>query len=174
VNGDSLQALAVAEVGHWTGLAPGTTVDDLVAAGLPVDREVTGTGRLGSERCAATWYAVESTTYEGGLRVWERDGEVVLLEGRLPVDEDDEPQPAPTLGEPEITFDTHLSRVRIEDGERAYPARGLTVVVNTDNDLLLSVVAFVPTTADDYRRTLRPESGPPERLVPSPNRRQLR
>ena len=37
-----------------------------------------------------------------------------------------------------------------------FPGRGLAVRVNPENGILLALVGFAPTTADDYARRLRP------------------
>lgn len=162
---DSLRSFAAADVADWQGLPAGLALAD-VAEVLALS-DVTGRGALGEERRTAIWVAGSSPVYRGGLRVWHDGDAVVVLEGRDPFDAEGKPLVAPDAGEPEAVLDTVLGRLRLPGGERVYAGRGLALRVNPGNGVLLGVLGFVPTTADDYRARLRPEL-PPKRLLPDP------
>lgn len=158
----------LADLVDWTGLAPGLNVDDLTTAGVIIDPELTGTGTLGSAEVPAQWFAAESFVYEHGVRVWVRDDQVVLITGDLPVGPDGEPPVAgglDELGPPERVFGSYLGRVQLEDAEQVFAARGLALTINPENNLVLSVYGFAPTTVDDYERTVRPHKRPKQLLV---------
>jgi hypothetical protein len=157
-----LRSFAAADASDWPGLPAGLALAD-VGEVLALS-EVTGNGALGDARRPAAWVAAASRVYRGGLRVWHEHGAVVLLEGRDPFDEAGQPLVAPEAGEPEALLETSLGRLRLADGERVYASRGLALRVNPANGVLLGVLAFVPTTADDYRERLRPAL-PPKRLL---------
>lgn len=149
-----------ASLADAAGLPAGTTVEDLREAGLVVDDAATGDGHLGDDSVRATWVSIESDVYEGGLLAWLRDDVVIMLEGSYPIDADGEPAVAEVLREPERRLDTCLGRVLLEAAESVYPGQGLTVRVNPDNSMLLSVYSYTPTSADRYEQLLRPD---PER-----------
>jgi hypothetical protein len=155
----ALRSFALADAAGWPGLPAGLALEDLEAV-LPLAEDVRGEGVLGEERRAASWVGAESSVYEGGVRVWHEGRRVLVLEGRDPVGADGEPLAAPDLGEPDALFDTVLGRLVLPGGERLYAARGLALRVNPENGLLLGVLAFAPTTAEDYRARLRPELRP--------------
>jgi hypothetical protein len=164
---DALAALAEADVLRFGGLPEGVTLA-AVAAVLPVDEHVRGSGDLGEPGRSRAWLAMGSTIYEGGLRVWldvgaadlavglAGEAAVLLVDGRDPVDASGEPRAVPDLGEPDAVAPAVIGRVPLPDGERVHAARGLATVVNPANGLLLGVRGFVPTTPERYLRTLRP------------------
>lgn len=167
---ESLRALlarfAVADLTGWTGLPAGLGLDDL--APLHVDPAAGGRDRVGQDPGRLVdWVACQSDTYEGGLRVWVEDGAVLLIDGADPVDATGAPLPAPELGPAELVLPTVLGRLRLDRGERVHARLGLAVRYNPDNGLLLGVRGFVPTTAEDYRRRLRPVLEPRRLLSPS-------
>jgi len=160
---DALRAFAAADARAWPGMPAGLALGD-VAAVLPLAEDVWGEGVLGEERRRAAWVGAESSVYEGGVRVWHESELVLVLEGRDPVDADGEPLVAPDVGRPDALLDTVLGRLVLPGGERVYAARGLALRVNPENCLLLGVLAFAPTTPEDYSARLRPEL-PPQRLL---------
>jgi len=161
---DALRMLAAADLARWDGLPAALTLDE-AASVLALGDGARGEGTLGEERRPARWTIAESATFEGGLYVWHADGEVLVVEGRDPVDAAGEPLAAPDLGEPETRLDTVLDRLHLPGGERVFASRGLALRVNPENDLLLGVVGFAPASVEDYTARLRPEL-PPRRLLP--------
>lgn len=163
---DTLRLLMAADLADWRGLPAGLPLAE-VGAILPVEEGPIGTDVLGEDKRPVAWSAVESDVYEGGLRLWHEHGLALLLEGRDPVDPTGKPLRAPELGEPELALDTVLGRLHLPGGERVFAARGLALRVNPENGLLLGVLAFAPTTVEDYRARLRPDL-PAQRLLPIP------
>jgi len=161
-----LRTFEAADVAAWRGLPAELSLDD-VGAALRLEGGAVGDGYLGDERHAAHWIAAESATYEGGFFVWHDGGQVLVFEGRDPVDSSGDPLVAPDLGEPEAMLDSVLDRLFLPGGEPVYATRGLALRVNPENGLLLGVLGFAPTTADAYRARLRPEL-PPRRPLPDP------
>jgi hypothetical protein len=153
---DVLRAFATADLDGWSGL-PDLTLD-VVAAHLPVAADVSGRGRLGSDRRPASWVAIDSHRFELGLRGWvDETDRVLLLEGRHPVSDDNQPLSVPDLGDPDLTLPVRLGRLTLDEAEWVYATRGLAVQVNPDNGLLLGLLAFGPTTATTYVSRLRPQ-----------------
>jgi len=151
----AVEAFESVDLAAWPGLPELAYLADVQGV-LPVDEEVFGVGLLGSEERREIWFAVESSVYEGGLRIWVHDDHVLVIEGRHPVDATGEPLPAPDLGPPDIALETVLGPLVLERGELVYGTRGLALRVNPENDLLLGAVGFAPTTAQDYVERLRP------------------
>jgi hypothetical protein len=166
VNASAVRSFAAVELAGWPGLSAPLSLAEARSL-LSLDDDATGAGVLGSERRRANWAAAESTAYEGGLLVWHASGEVLVLEGRDPVDGAGEPLVAPDLGEPEALLDASLGRLLLPGGERVYGSRGLALRVNPDNGLLLGVLGFAPVAPGEYEARLRPEL-PPRRLLPIP------
>lgn len=164
---DVLKAFAAADLDGWSGL-PVLTLD-LVAAHLPVATDVSGRGRLGADRRPAAWVAIDSRRFELGLRAWtDETDRVLLLEGRHPVSDGNQPVSVPDLGDPDRTLPVRLGRLTLDEAEWVYASRGLAVQVNPDNGLLLGLVAFEPTTPTTYVSTLRPQhAAAPRPTVPT-------
>lgn len=142
-----------ADVSRWRGL-PATDPDDLGIEGAYREH-----GELGDPPSPARWCAGPPGCFEDGVRCWlDASGSVAVVEGLLPVEADGTPLKAPDLGEPALRLDTTLDIVVMHGGELVYPGRGLAVRVNPENGILLALVGFAPTTADDYARRLRPVS----------------
>jgi len=140
------------DIAEWTGL-PAVTRGE-----LDLDEAVEGRwGSLGDPPRPARWCAGPQGCFEGGTRCWlDPSGTVDVLEGVMPASADGEPLTAPGLGEPSLRLDAQLDEVGLRGGELVYPDRGLAVRMNPENGLLLGLVGFVPTTAEDYVRRLRP------------------
>lgn len=155
---------------EWTGLTA-ASVDELEAGGVVIDREFGGSGSLGSDQIPTQWFAADSAAYEEGVRVWFRDGQCVLIEAQLPIDVDGEPTVASDIaafGEADATFETFLGRLRIPDGEHVFASRGLTITLNPENDMVLSIYGYSATTLDDYENRLRPQLEA-KQLLPRPD-----
>lgn len=66
------------------------------------------------------------------------------------------------LGEPEASFDWVFGTVAMPGGELVYAKRGLTILLNPENQAVVYISVYVPTTVEEYARRLRPprEKGP--------------
>lgn len=151
----TLRAFVAADIVDWHGLPPGLLLDD-IAALSPLDRTDQRVGDAGGAGRTRLWVPVSTDRFGGGLRAWIDGDHVVALEGIHPLDAEGEFEQAPDLGQPEVTFEATIGPLALEHGERVYAARGLALRVNPANGLLLGIVGFTPTTADDYRDRLRP------------------
>jgi hypothetical protein len=60
------------------------------------------------------------------------------------------------LGEPAARLDWDFGTLPIKASEYVYPARGITLFLNTDKDRALHIALFAPTTLDAYLADLRP------------------
>ncbi len=151
----AFRAFAAADAAAWPGLPEHVQLPDF-APMAAFDLDDRFPGEIGAPPRAASWVAVESGVYAGGLRLWLADDEVVALEGIHPLDPDGEFRPAPDLGPPDAALTTLLGTLRLRGGELVFAERGLAVRANPDNGLLLGLVGFVPTTVADYRTRVRP------------------
>jgi hypothetical protein len=158
---DALRALvADADVSGWTGLPELST--EATAAAFRVD--LLGarlrTGELGDPPRHGRWIAAPTRRFAGGLRLWldpdDLEARRVVLVQALAPQGDDGWLAAPDLGEPGLLLPAVLGPLVLDDGERVYPERGLAVRANPANGVLLELIVFAPTTAEDYRTRLRP------------------
>ncbi len=169
---DAVRAFVAADLGAWTGLPGGVRLTDLRGL-IDLDEGDVRPGELGEpgengigEPGAGRGYVAAATdVYAGGLRVWVDDGDVVALEGIDPRDAAGEPVPAPPLGRPDLSLDTHVGPVRIPGGEQVHAAAGLAVRLNPETGLLLGLVGFTPTDAENYRTRVRPRPQPTRTLL---------
>jgi hypothetical protein len=151
-----LRALAAAEIGSWSGLPPGLTVEE-AGAELVVAADVAGTAWLGAARIPATWLAAESSVYAGGLRLYVEDDQVLVVEGRDPTAQSGESVRAPELGEPALVLEALVGPLRLPGTELVFPERGLAVQLGSGDPGLRAVLGFAPTTAEEWIERLRPE-----------------
>jgi hypothetical protein len=151
-----LHALAAAELGGWSGLPAGLSLEE-AGAELVVAADVAGTARLGAARIPVSWLAAESSVYAGGLRLYLEDDRVVVVEGRDPTMRSGEPARAPELGEPALVLDALVGPLRLPGTELVFPERGLAVQLGSGDPGLRAVLGFAPTTAEEWVERLRPE-----------------
>jgi hypothetical protein len=135
---DDLAGFAVA---GWAGLPAGLSVDDSVDADAPAALE------LGDDHVPA-----DMVHLGGSARAWSRGGHVVLVDVAL--------QPEGDASQLDGLGPADVEPVRyglVWADERVYAGRGLAAIVDGgDGDVVRHVVGFVPTSAHEYRRSLRP------------------
>ncbi len=148
-----LEQLARGEVTDFEGLPAGARVSDLLADFSP-ESEPWGEATLGREHRTARFIVRDSVTGHR-LRAWF-DPEYRLLSVDfdypgltvLPA------ELAGRLGEPEaelVAKDDLFSNLR----ERVFAKRGLSLISDAEDRFVVRIVAFPPTTADDYVRRIR-------------------
>lgn len=141
-----------ADVSGWMGLpdlGPGE-----LGATAPW---IVSRGELGEPRRPARCVALPGGCFAGGLRCWiDDDGRVLVVEGTRPRTADGIRIDPPDLGEPAERLPATLGSLTLEGGELVYPDRGLAVRVNPENGILLGLLGFAPTTAEDWSGRLRP------------------
>jgi hypothetical protein len=162
----ALRAFARRRLLEWSGLEHGTTPAD-VARHFAVVAGFEGAAPLGERYEPAEWVGATGAGFPSGIRVWLRDGRVVLLDAEGfepsgPVD-----ALLDGLGEPAARRDAFLGPIEIPGSEWVYPERGLTLYVNPETRVVDRVLAYAPTTLDAYEAELRPHTG----VAPVPERR---
>ena len=88
-------------------------------------------------------------------RAWLRGGRVVLVEvswrSRPPLDA------LASMGQPDERGDVDAGLDHLAGGEWLFPGRGLAAVVDPEGGHIRHLLGFASTTAERYRRTLRPD-----------------
>ncbi|MGI9064263.1 MAG: hypothetical protein ACR2FQ_10700 [Pseudonocardiaceae bacterium] len=69
------------------------------------------------------------------------------------------PQLSDDLREPDAVLDWMHATDPITGGERVYARRGITVFLDPEDDVVIHVSLYAPTTADEYARRLRQRHG---------------
>jgi len=126
------------------------TVEDLAAAlpGLAAVADNIGTlGRGGSQ---VWWRAVRDGIAGHVLRVWHDGAGVLAIELERPELDGGWPALRDQLGAPSQRFDVVRDVVKIEEGLWFYRARGVAAQTSLGGARLDRVMAFPPTTADDF------------------------
>lgn len=134
---DLVERLAAADVAGWEGLPAGLA---------PAGGDLAAALELGDDHVPAAM-----TRGAGSARVWSRRGEVVLVDVAL------RPEGDPTALAPLGPFDAERVRYGLVGAEeRVYAPRGLAAIVDPGGAVVHHLIAFGPTTAEAYRRSLRP------------------
>jgi hypothetical protein len=140
---DVIERLAALDMAGWQGLPERLTVDDggdVDEAGPPTRLE------LGDDHVPA-----DMVHLAGTARAWSRAGHVVLVD--VAVGADGDAAALATLG-PADTESVRYGLIPAE--ERVYGQRGVAAIVDAGGDVVRHVMGFIPTSAAEYRRTLRP------------------
>lgn len=149
-----LEKLVALELKDWSGLPAGTLLKHAGEV-FEVEEDWRGTGSLGSECRKTDWYAVAAERFVQGLRLWVRDGQLILIDAPLPDLPIELDELLDALGPPLKRLDSYLGTLLIENSEWVYPQRGLTLFVNPGNRRLLRIAVFQPVGIEAYRSTLR-------------------
>jgi len=159
--------IAHRELAGWDGLPAGLAPRELFAE-LPAD-QAWGRRPLGEDFAHADFAVLDIAGYYRPT-VSVRDGEVVLFDAMNPELPDGLGPISAALGEPAAMLDYDHGTLPVPQGEWPYPARGITLFVNTTAETVLHLALFAPTTLDDYRRRLRPHLGKRLRPLSAPRR----
>ncbi|MBL8622200.1 MAG: hypothetical protein JNK64_12880 [Myxococcales bacterium] len=149
------QAVASRRFIGWRGLPAGCDPSALVGVGFD---DTWGMRKLGDRFQPARMRLLEWPGYYRPL-VSVRDGAVVMIDGTNPELDGGWAALAADLGAPEATRDFVHGTTPMGGGERVYASRGITVFVNPDNDFVVHVAVYPPTTVADYLERLRPSLG---------------
>lgn len=136
----------------WRGLPPGCAPERLFDVAFD---ETWGVRRLGADRDTARMRLLELGGYYRPLAS-VRDGTVVMFDGTNPELDGGWSALAADLGTPEATHDFVYGTVTMPGGERIHAARGITIFLNPENQMVLHIAVYSATTVDDYTRRLRP------------------
>lgn len=149
---DARRAIEARRFIGFRGLPTGCTPDAVF--GLRID-ESWGRLPLGSSADESGSRLIERAGY-GGALAYERGGFVVAFDAMTPQLDGGWPALAADLGTPDATFDWVFGTVPMPGGERVYVRRGLTIFLNPENEVVVYLTAYAPTTVEEYARRLRP------------------
>jgi hypothetical protein len=122
-----LTALEVALAGrweHWWGLEPGLDPAELAMLYPPVPGRQGG----GVDPRYGDMLDLRPPNPLTALRVWSRDGRVVLVELEDPLVPDSPDAALLALGQPQLTQPARFTRYGFETTDHVYPARGAVLV----------------------------------------------
>ena len=136
----------------WRGLPAGCTPDALF--GVAFDN-TWGLRELGDAFAPARMHILELRGYYRPLAT-VRDTTVVMFDGMNPELEAGWDALSRDLGTPEAARDFEFGTIAMTGGERVHASRGITVFVNPENQFVLHIAVYAPTTVDDYVHQLRP------------------
>jgi hypothetical protein len=141
----------------WPGLAKGVPLDAL-AEHLPVDRTFTGAAPLGERFELADWVAGLHDDFPDGVRVWLRNGRVVMLDAQGMDLTASAGEVLAGLGDPAARLDAFLGPIAAPRSEWVYPERGLTLFVGGERAWVDRILGYTPVALDDYVARLRPHT----------------
>jgi hypothetical protein len=136
---------------RWRGLPAGCSLTDVTSV-FPLLNDGVGMSILGEQNADFRMVMVDG--YDSPVRVWSNDDHVLMLDVEFPQLSTSLDALLAELGEPEARLDSFLSTLRLEQSEWVYPSRGLTLFINPDNDVLLRLAVYSPTTLDAYKKEL--------------------
>jgi hypothetical protein len=87
------------------------------------------------------------------------DGEAVLFEAMVGPKLEAFQELLQELGTPAAQLDWDFGTLPLPRSEYVYPARGITLFLNTDQDRALHISLYAPTTLEAYLERLRPRFG---------------
>jgi hypothetical protein len=148
---DARNAIEARRFAGWTGLPAGCGPDALF--GVPLD-DTWGQLPLGASFEPTRSRLLELPGfYRPIVRV--RDGAVVMFEAGMPELADDLPALLASLGTPDEVSDFVFRDVTMAGGEHVFARRGVTLFVNPENQRVLHLALYSPTTVAAYRDHLR-------------------
>jgi hypothetical protein len=149
-----LQVFAQLNFAGWQGLPEHATLADVVQL-FPLNSDWTGAGRLGSDQDEHPYVYANIPGFETPVRVWLQDDEVTLMDVERPAAAGGLDVILRHIGAPDAAEDSYLGTLLLEKSEWIYASRGLTLFVNPENQTLLRLAIFCPSTLDHYLKHLR-------------------
>ena len=148
-----LDKLARGEVLEFAGIPSGTRVSDLFP-GFSIDTDPWGQATLGSQHQKARFIVRKSVT-EHELRVWfDESGLVLLVDFDYPGLEISPRDLFEDLGRADAVLDAR-DDILAHLNETVFGSRGLSFICDPDERFLVRIIAFSPTTAENYLKRLR-------------------
>ncbi|MDQ2807307.1 MAG: hypothetical protein M3Z04_10420 [Chloroflexota bacterium] len=160
------QALETRDFLDWQGLPDACTAHDLWAD-VPQDLSDLPRRLLGDKAEAAVFVLLDLPGYYRPLASFCA-GKLVLFDGTNPELAGGFAPLRANLGEPVARLDWYHGTLPIPAGEWVYPARGITVFVNTTAEEILHIALYRSTSLATYCSSLRPNLR--KRLNPRPPR----
>ena len=149
---DAKRAIATRHFVGWRGLPAGCAPEAVV--GVPFD-DAWGLMKLGASFEPARSRLLDVKGYDRAL-AFARDGTLVAVDGMGPQLDGDWASLSKDLGAAEATRDWTFGNVPMPAGELIFAKRGVTIYLNPDNQLVLYVTLYAPTTVADYEARLAP------------------
>ena len=141
---DALLRFAGLDLGAWAGL-PACTLADVETLWRPSDAAARPVV-LGHETAEARHF----DTGSGWVRVWSRDGNVVLVDVDGPLELD-----VAALGAPDARLLAHAGFASYPDADLVFAARGLAVGIAPESGVVHYAAVFVPCSVEEYVERLR-------------------
>ena len=145
-------AIAARRFVGWRGLPVGCKPDALFGVALD---DQWGQLPLGDARDPARSRLLDLPGYYRPL-AYVRDGIVVAFDAMNPELAGTVQALEDSLGPPEIVLDWVFGTVAMPRGERVYASRGITLFMNLENQKVVYVTVYAPTTSDAYQQKIRP------------------
>ena len=143
---------------EWAGVPDSCEYADFDDA-FPRLHDEYGRGTLGSSKRQARFRRHDAEEYSEPLKVWFRDGEIVLIETPYPAIPDGTADLLDRLGEPAARFDYEVDVVVVSGGSWVYPSRGLAVFLDADGETVNRVSLFHACSLDEYTEQIRQDTG---------------
>jgi hypothetical protein len=142
---------------NWHGLVP-CTIDDLTAR-YKLTVPGASNGRLGRAWKPMQYSMLDVSGYIEPVSVWFNERRVVLLEAEYPEVVPNVAATLQALGTPDARLDVHWRSLKLVHGQLVYASRGLALYINPENQVLLRLAAFEPTSIDIYNDQLMLDLG---------------
>lgn len=136
----------------WRGLPAACTSEDLF--GVPLD-DAWGALPLGDAHEHARSRLLELAGYYRPL-AYARDGHIVAFDAMSPQLAGSVQELEDSLGAPDTVLDWTFGNVPMPRSERVYANRGITLFMNLENQVVVYVTVYPPTTVEQYQHLLRP------------------
>lgn len=149
-------AIANGDYSDWQGLPADCPLGAFLERFPPVNDGV-GKFHLGSSfRSMAFRVSLPPRTGDEPLRAWFDERRVVLvdMEASATLASRREALVA-ALGEPEAKLESYFGVLELKDAEWVYPERGITLIIDPEDDRLMRVLLYPRTDLDTYQRELR-------------------
>lgn len=137
--------------GDWNGLPANCSLPDVLSY-FGMDTANPINGQLGNS--AALYIALPVEGFQNPLRFWFRDETLILIEAEYPEIEGDLAQLQADLGSPTAQLSFNWRDLTLDEAQWVYADRGIALIINPDNQLLLYLSVFTPTTLNDYKQQL--------------------
>jgi hypothetical protein len=137
------------------------TLGALVTAWPGLDAAEDTIGTIGRDGSQVSWRAVREGIAGHVLRVWHDGAGVLAIELERPELPGGWPALRAQLGAPSQKFDVVRDAVKVVEGLWFYRARGVAEQTSRAGERLDRVMAFPPTTADDFIAHLAMSLVPP-------------
>jgi hypothetical protein len=148
----ALHAFAERNFSQWRGL-PGKCSLSEVTSMFSLLNNGVGLARLGQRK--ANFMMLVVVGYTHPVRAWLEEGRIFMLDVEYPAVLPSLKNLLGELEEPTAKLDFFWGTLQLKQSEWVYSNRGLTLFINPDNNILLRLAAFSPTTMDAYEKDLR-------------------